>query len=110
MTTQHTWRDNPHPHPVRFLSILFIVLILAACSSSGSPPTFTPAVLQSTAVVPVEPTTSLATPPTQPSAAPSIEAQITSLPVIDNEFHPSDPTTVSLAAGRPQFVEFFAFW
>ena len=25
-------------------------------------------------------------------------------------FHPTDPQTVSLEAGKPQFVEFFAFW
>ena len=28
----------------------------------------------------------------------------------DPELHASDPTTVNLAAGKPQFVEFFAFW
>ncbi len=30
--------------------------------------------------------------------------------VISEDFVPSDPATVSLAAGRPQLVEFFAFW
>jgi hypothetical protein len=25
-------------------------------------------------------------------------------------FHPTDPKTVNLQAGKPQFVEFFAFW
>jgi hypothetical protein len=30
-------------------------------------------------------------------------------PVVDG-FKVSDPATVNLAAGAPQFVEFFAFW
>jgi len=34
----------------------------------------------------------------------------TSAPVIKTEFTPTDPTTVNLALGKPQFVEFFAFW
>ena len=29
---------------------------------------------------------------------------------VDDDFHPTDPKTVNLAAGKPQFVEFFAFW
>lgn len=31
-------------------------------------------------------------------------------PSINDDFHPTDPKTVNLAAGKPQFVEFFAFW
>jgi outer membrane biogenesis lipoprotein LolB len=34
----------------------------------------------------------------------------TTAPVIKTEFTPTDPTTVNLALGKPQFVEFFAFW
>jgi hypothetical protein len=52
-----------------------------------------------------------ADPPTQ--AAPTEQVAPTEQaagPALDNEFHPSDPATVSLATGRPQFVEFFAFW
>ena len=41
--------------------------------------------------------------PTQPAAP-------TTAPVIKTEFTPTDPATVNLAAGKPQFVEFFAFW
>jgi len=29
---------------------------------------------------------------------------------VNDDFHPTDPKTVNLAAGKPQFVEFFAFW
>jgi hypothetical protein len=42
----------------------------------------------------------LAVPPTQPAVQ----------PLIDNEFRPSDPAQVNLAAGQPQLIEFFAFW
>jgi len=31
-------------------------------------------------------------------------------PVIETHFTPTDPATVNLAAGKPQLVEFFAFW
>ena len=42
-----------------------------------------------------------AAPASAPSATPV---------VIKTEFTPTDPATVKLAAGKPQFVEFFAFW
>jgi photosystem II stability/assembly factor-like uncharacterized protein len=29
---------------------------------------------------------------------------------VKTDFTPTDPTTVSLAAGRPQLVEFYAVW
>ena len=44
------------------------------------------------------------TPGPQASGAPS-EA-----PTVETGFTPSDPKTVKLAAGKPQLVEFFAFW
>ncbi len=31
-------------------------------------------------------------------------------PAANDDFRPTDPAAVSLAAGRPQLVEFFAFW
>jgi hypothetical protein len=34
----------------------------------------------------------------------------TELPTVKTELKASDPTTVSLASGKPQLVEFFAFW
>ncbi len=44
------------------------------------------------------------TPAPQASGAPS-EA-----PTVETGFTPSDPKMVKLAAGKPQLVEFFAFW
>ena len=50
-------------------------------------------------------------------AAPTAEAPTAEPPtpeptafVISDEFTPSDPEAVNLAAGQPQLVEFFAFW
>jgi hypothetical protein len=43
-------------------------------------------------------------------AALSACAGAAAAPPVNDDFHPSDPKTVNLAAGKPQFVEFFAFW
>jgi PBP1b-binding outer membrane lipoprotein LpoB len=65
----------------RFISLLFLTtLLLSACSSATS----TPAVSAPTQAV---------------AAAP-----------VDRKLHATDPTTVKLASGGPQLVEFFAFW
>ena len=72
--------------------LLAIALLVAACGSSSegaSGPTPTVAAL----VV-------------EPSAAPTASAG----PEIKTDFVATDPGTVELAAGRPQLVEFFAFW
>ncbi|MCU0489113.1 MAG: hypothetical protein MUE67_09200 [Anaerolineales bacterium] len=46
--------------------------------------------------------------PTQAPAVPTVRVQ----PTLDiqKELHATDPTTVRLASGRIQLVEFFAFW
>lgn len=90
-------------------TLWFAALTLAACSSSGAPTVTTLPATQSIDVVPTEPTVSLFLAPAQPSVLSPTELPATAQ-VIDNEFHPSDPASVSLAIGRPQFVEFFAFW
>ena len=88
--------------------ISLIVILLAACtpeSSTTKPPV---------AELPTEalPTTTLAVPTLESDtqAAPTEEA--TALPVATSrgpELHATDPTTVSLASGGLQFVEFFRF-
>jgi hypothetical protein len=47
-------------------------------------------------------------PTTAPPTAPPTEAPTAH--AISEEFTPSDPEAVNLAAGKPQLVEFFAFW
>lgn len=43
-----------------------------------------------------------------PEAAPETQAQ--SAVVVKTDFVSTDPKSVNLAAGKPQLVEFFAFW
>jgi len=69
-------------------------VILPACAAASPAPA---------AIAPQGPA------PTQPASAPT-EAVSATAPAIKTEFTPTDPATVNLAAGKPQFVEFFAFW
>ena len=40
----------------------------------------------------------------------SSETGVQAEPVVKTDFVPTDPNQVRLAAGKPQFIEFFAFW
>lgn len=91
-------------------SLSLIVILLAACapeSSATNPPnaaTEPPIVALPTNTLPT-PTLEVAT-----QAAPAEEA--TALPAATSrgpDLHATDPTTVSLASGGLQFVEFFRF-
>jgi hypothetical protein len=95
-----------------------LILILAACAPAATP-TSPPAIQETPAeqAAPDEPASGpvnaspaqvAATPPTSAPVEPP--AALPTQPAISNEFTPSDPTQVALAAGRPQLVEFFAFW
>jgi hypothetical protein len=95
----------------RFL-LLFVpaVILLAACapeSTATNPPV--PATELPGEILP---TATLAAPTLEPAtqAAPGEEA--TAVPVATSrgpDLHATDPTTVSLASGGLQFVEFFRF-
>jgi PBP1b-binding outer membrane lipoprotein LpoB len=93
--------------------ILITAILIAACSTptptlpapiantqapAVSQPTQSPAVSQPTSAPVV-----VNTAPPQPTAAQPAKP-------ISKEFTPSDPKNVKLAAGKPQLVEFFAFW
>jgi hypothetical protein len=88
------------------LSFIFVVILLVACApetSATNPPT---------AATEALPAPTLAAPTLEPAtqAAPSEEA--TALPLATSrgpDLHATDPTTVSLASGGLQFVEFFRF-
>lgn len=83
-----------------FIFVLLVTL-LAACAPAATEP---PAVSLATA------TLGAATPSPATQIAPSEEA--TALPLATSrgpELHATDPTSVSLAAGGLQFVEFFRF-
>ena len=93
----------------RFLLRLTLVVFLLAACAPGSSATNPPAT-----ELPTE------TPPTATVAAPTLESETqaapteaaTALPVATSrgpDLHATDPTTVSLASGGLQFVEFFRF-
>jgi hypothetical protein len=79
---------------------LLLSLLLSACASAAPAPTEAPAVTQPPAAAPTS---------SEARAVPT-DAPAPTAPVVKTDFTPTDPATVNLAAGRPQFVEFFAFW
>lgn len=88
---------------------LFAVLLAAACASAtpvAPAQPDTPVIVESSATPLVEiPSATLEAVPTETLA-------LTALPIATSrgpELHATDPTTVSLAAGQLQFVEFFRF-
>ena len=92
-----------------FLSLGLIVLLLSACapgaaSTEPAAPATQPPIASEPTMARPEPTLEAATQP-----AP---AEATALPVATSrgpDLHATDPTTVSLASGGLQFVEFFRF-
>ena len=74
--------------------LLLTALALAACAPAATP---TPApAAESTPAAPAPATAAASTPAPRPA--------------VRDEFVASDPAAVNLALGRPQFVEFFAFY
>lgn len=90
-----------------FFLLLALVMALAACgpqtqTGSGAGDTVSPTeTTGSTAMrTPAGPTVS----PQPATAAPSV------IVTPRAEMQATDPATVTLASGRPQLIEFFAFW
>jgi hypothetical protein len=86
---------------------LLILALVGGCTPATAPPV---AVTEPSTVA--QPTSTLAVPALESTTevAPSEEA--TALPLATSrgpELHATDPTTVSLASGGLQFVEFFRF-
>ena len=90
---------------IRFFSSLFLIgMFLAACSPAATSPE--PTLAGSNPTVPAAPNT-----PT-PAAGPTEGAIASPLPLATSrgpELHATDPTSVSLASGELQLVEFFRF-
>ena len=90
-------------------SLILIAVFLAACapsmaSTEPAAPATQPPVASQPTMAPPEPTLEAAT-----QSAPG---EATALPVATSrgpDLHATDPTTVSLASGGLQFVEFFRF-
>jgi hypothetical protein len=93
-----------------FLSLSLLAVFLAACAPGTSAPVPTePSTVQATATIPAaEPTTGTA----QDTAVPTQVPSATAVPIATSrgpDLHATDPTTVSLASGGLQLVEFFRF-
>lgn len=96
----------------RFLpTFILLALLLASCAPAASPaPSVDPPLIQEPASpVVVEPS---ATPVPNVAESPTESAAPTPLPVATSrgpDLHATDPSTVSLASGDLQLVEFFRF-
>jgi hypothetical protein len=96
----------------RFLpQLTLFALLLFACAPAVSN---TPASTEVPATQPspaVQPTLTLAAPTLEPATRPAAEAPTAVMLATSRgpELHATDPTTVSLASGGLQFVEFFRF-
>ncbi len=88
--------------------LLLAGLMIAACASATPSATLPAPAVNTQAPVVSQPTQAPAA-----AAQPTTALQSTATKVvkpISQEFTPTDPKSVKLAAGKPQFVEFFAFW
>jgi hypothetical protein len=97
---------------IRFpLSLGLLAVILTACAPAGTAtPTNPPAATQPPTVI--IPTLTVAPPTVEPATEPAPSEEPTALPVATSrgpDLEATDPTTVSLASGGLQFVEFFRF-
>lgn len=94
--------------PRFILSLSLLTVILAACAPSAVTETSEPpAIVEPTATSP-----SLVEPTLESAAEAPVAAAPTALPVATSrgpDLHATDPSTVSLASGQLQFVEFFRF-
>lgn len=103
---------------VRASVLVSILLVAAACSPQGqAPPPPQPAASATPTAAPLSELVTegaSATEGPDPTAEPTREPVQTStteeLPLGSPDLKASDPTTVRLAAGQPQLLEFFAFW
>jgi hypothetical protein len=92
---------------IRFFSTLILSAVLLAACAPGTASTSPPAAATEPPIVAA--TSTSAEPATEPATQP---AEATDLPVATSrgpDLHATDPTTVSLASGGLQFVEFFRF-
>jgi hypothetical protein len=91
-----------------FAVISLLVILLVACAPEGAATNPPAAITELPTIAILTPT--LAAPTLEPATpVPSIE-EATALPVATSrgpDLHATDPTTVSLASGGLQFVEFF---
>ena len=91
------------------LPLVVFVILLAACAPEATATPLLAAATESPTVAGA--TETLAAPTVEAAAQPTV-SEATALPVATSrgpDLHATDPSTVSLAAGGLQFVEFFRF-
>jgi hypothetical protein len=92
-------------------SLILLAVLLAACAPAATgTSTDSPAATQAPAVI--APTLTAAPPTVEAATEPAPTQEATALPMATSrgpDLHATDPTTVSLASGGLQFVEFFRF-
>lgn len=94
-------------------SLILLTVILTSCASEAATSTSAPVVIQPSATFPPpEPTLDQGQPMPGLTEASTKAAAPPPLPVATSrgpDLHATDPTTVNLASGQIQFVEFFRF-
>ncbi len=102
-----------------FLTLgLLAVFMLSACTPSAPAPPPTEPVVAEPAAPAADPAPEVEPPtvvPEAPEAAPVETEPPAEEPAVvvtprGNDLEATDPSTVNLASGEPQLIEFFAFW
>lgn len=98
-------------------TLIILTLLLAACGSSRStddpviPETGQTALDAAATITPTaEPTPALLDDPGPTEEPAQEEAAIGPPPAFSDQLRATDPQTVAIGQGRPQVIEFFAFW
>lgn len=98
---------------MRFLTVLSLfVLMLVSCAPAQNTTATVPPVVATDPPIAALPTLTVAAPTLEAATEPVTTDEATALPVATSrgpDLHATDPTTVSLASGGLQFVEFFRF-
>lgn len=98
-------------------TLIILTLLLAACGSSRSTddpvsPEIGQTALEAEATITptAEPTPALIDDPSPTEEPAQEEAAIGPPPAFSDQLRATDPQTVAIGQGRPQVIEFFAFW
>ena len=98
---------------IRILPALIILAVfLAACAPTGQSTATNPPVAAASEAPPAAPATATTAPALEEPIEAVVITEAAALPVATSrgpDLHATDPTTVSLASGGLQFVEFFRF-
>ena len=94
-----------------FLPLVVFAILLAACAPAEQAVSTNPPAAATEPPAVTDPTETLAAATVEAATQPTV-SEATALPVATSrgpDLHATDPSTVSLASGELQFVEFFRF-